>query len=90
MSALRFLTVQEVIAINITAIQKYSPGEQIGVKSSSLLESAILRPKSSAFGDDAYPTLFEKSEDFTVEMVNHEISFEQVVETIRRYSSKTN
>lgn len=61
MAALRYLSVQEVIAINVAMIQRYSPGEQIGVKSSALLESAIQRPMSSAFGEDAYPTVFEKA-----------------------------
>ncbi len=58
---LRYLSVQEVIAINVAVIQKYSPGEHIGVKDSGLLESAILRPRSWAFGEDVYPTLFEKA-----------------------------
>lgn len=57
----RYLSVQEVVAINIAVIQKYSPGEDIGVKDGGLLESAVLRPQSSAFGDDAYPSLFEKA-----------------------------
>lgn len=57
----RYLTVQEVIAINVAMIQKYSEGEQIGVKSSSLLESAVLRPQSSAFEEDAYPSIWEKA-----------------------------
>ncbi|WP_275984086.1 type II toxin-antitoxin system death-on-curing family toxin [Paenibacillus hamazuiensis] len=42
-------------------IQRYSPGEFIGVKSGDMLESAIHRPMSSAFGEDAYPTIFEKA-----------------------------
>lgn len=58
---IRYLSVQEIIAINVAVIQKYSPGEHIGVKDSGLLESAILRPRSSAFGEDAYPSLFEKA-----------------------------
>lgn len=57
----RYLTVQEVIAINVAMIQKYSPSEHIGVKDSGILESAIFRPSSSAFGDDTYPSLFEKA-----------------------------
>ncbi|GIO61589.1 type II toxin-antitoxin system death-on-curing family toxin [Paenibacillus cineris] len=57
----RYLTVQEVVAINVAMIQKYSPGEHIGVEDSGLLESAVTRPQSSAFGDEAYPSLFEKS-----------------------------
>ncbi|MEK3719834.1 type II toxin-antitoxin system death-on-curing family toxin [Paenibacillus sp. FSL H8-0034] len=61
MSEIRYLSVPEAIAINIAVIQKYSIGEDIGVKDSSLLESAVLRPQSSAFGDDAYQTLYEKA-----------------------------
>ena len=57
----RFLSVEEVIAINLAMIQKYSPDEQIGVKDQGLLESAVHRPKQSAFGEDAYPTLFDKA-----------------------------
>ncbi|AHV95108.1 type II toxin-antitoxin system death-on-curing family toxin [Paenibacillus sabinae] len=61
MSKIRYLSAEEAIAINIAMIQRYSPGEQTGVKETALLESAIHRPKSSAFGEDAYPTIFEKS-----------------------------
>lgn len=61
MSLVRYLSIQEVIAINVAMIKRYSPGEQIGVKDSNLLESAVLRPQSSAFGDEAYPTVYEKA-----------------------------
>lgn len=61
MSSIRFLTIQEVIAINVAMIERYSKGEQIGVKDTSLLESAVLRPQSSAFSEDAYPTIFSKA-----------------------------
>lgn len=61
MKAIRYLSVQEVIAINIAMIQRYSSGEQVGVKDPNLLESAVNRPKSSAFEDDAYQTIFEKA-----------------------------
>ena len=60
MNIIRYLTTQD-LAINVAVIQKYSPGEHIGVKDSHLLESALLRPQSSAFGDDAYPTIFQKA-----------------------------
>ncbi|MCM3260885.1 type II toxin-antitoxin system death-on-curing family toxin [Paenibacillus lautus] len=61
MTSTRYLSVQEVIAINVSMIQRYSPGEQIGVKEPGLLESAVLRPQSSAFGEEAYQTVFEKA-----------------------------
>jgi death-on-curing protein len=61
---IRYLSVQEAIAINVAVIQKYSPGEHIGVKDRGLLESAVTRPQSSAFSEDAYPSLFEKAAAF--------------------------
>lgn len=124
----RYLSIQEVIAINVAMIKRYSPGEQIGVKDSGLLESAIIRAQSSAFGNEAYPSIYEKSaaifqslgqnhpfhnankrtaftalviylrynnvylkmdqtfaEDFTVDMVNHKYTFEELVSIIRTY-----
>ena len=61
MTPARYLTVQGVIAINVAMIQRYSPGEFIGVKEPGLLESAIHSPQSYLFGEDAYPTIFEKA-----------------------------
>ncbi|MCM3041515.1 type II toxin-antitoxin system death-on-curing family toxin [Paenibacillus motobuensis] len=57
----RYLSVQEVIAINVAMIQKYSPREDVGVKDGGMLESAVFRPQSSAFGEEAYPSLFGKA-----------------------------
>lgn len=128
MSLIRYLNIQEVIAINVAMIKRYSPGEQIGVKDSNLLESAVSRPQSSAFGDEAYPTVYEKAaaifqslgqnhpfhnankrtaftalvmflrynhiyfkmeqalaEDFTVDMVNHKYSFEDLTSMIQTH-----
>lgn len=56
----QFLTEEEVIAINLWVIQEFSSGEQTGVKSPDLLNSAVNRPKQSVFGEDAYPTIFAK------------------------------
>lgn len=58
---MRYLTEQEVIAINVAVIKKYSPGEILGVKDSALLNSAVNRPMQSAFLDEMYPTVFEKA-----------------------------
>jgi len=61
MASVRYLTVQEIIAINVAVIQKYRPGEQVGIKSQSLLESAVYRSQSSAFGEEAYPNIYAKA-----------------------------
>ncbi|WP_276358198.1 type II toxin-antitoxin system death-on-curing family toxin [Cohnella caldifontis] len=131
MNITRYLSVQEVIAINVAVIQKYSPGEHVGVKDGSMLESAVLRPQSSAFGTDAYPSVMEKAaalfeslgqnhpfqnankrtafaalviflqlngykfemdqkaaEDFTVDMVNHQHTFHDLVQIIEYCTKK--
>lgn len=41
MIKIRYLSIQEVIAINLAMIQRYSPGEHAGVKNPALLESAV-------------------------------------------------
>lgn len=56
-----YLTPEEVIAINQYVIQEFSPNEQIGVRSPELLNSAVNRPRQTVFGEDAYPTIFEKA-----------------------------
>ncbi|ASR49540.1 death-on-curing family protein [Paenibacillus kribbensis] len=131
MSSIRFLTIPEVIAIHVAMIERYSKSEQIGFKDIRLLESAVLRPQSSAFSEDTYPTIFSKAaalfeslgqnhpfhhankrtaftallmflrynnfqfkmdqkaaEDFTVDMVNHKFSLDQLALLIELHSSK--
>lgn len=61
METIRYLTVEEVISINIYLINRYSNKETAKVKEVGLLDSAINRPKQSAFGEDAYKTVIEKA-----------------------------
>lgn len=61
MEKIIYLTTTQVIAINSIQIQLYSPQEQPGVKNSNLLDSAVNRPIQSAFGQDAYPSIYEKA-----------------------------
>lgn len=58
---MRIVTEDEVIAINQLMIQRYSPAEPIGIKDLGLLNSSVQRMNHSAFGVDAYPSLFEKA-----------------------------
>lgn len=61
MEEVKYLTELQVIFLNIHQIRLYSPKEQQGVKDEGLLSSAVNRPKQSAFGDEAYPTISEKA-----------------------------
>ena len=58
---MRYLTEQEVIAINHFLIDRYSPGELKGTKEAGLLNSAVERAKQTVFGTDAYVDVFEKA-----------------------------
>lgn len=52
----RYLNVVELIMINEEII-----GKQSRVRDVDLLEAAVLRPMTSAFGEDAYPTVLDKA-----------------------------
>ncbi len=58
----RYVTLSELIYINGRVLDndKIATGKQ-KVRDVSLLEAAALRPSSSAFGEDAYPTLRDKT-----------------------------
>lgn len=62
---MRYLTLDELIYINeqlpnSDAIHKILQGKQ-RVRDMALLEAAVVRPSTSAFGQDAYPTPQEKA-----------------------------
>lgn len=56
--AIQYLSVEQVLAAHAELIKRY--GGNQGVRDRGLLESAVFRPQASAFGQEAYPTLFEK------------------------------
>ena len=67
-----FLTKEEVIAAHYFMMKRMNDAEQAGVKDHGLLESAVHRPRQSVFGEDAYPTLFDKAAAFMESLVkNH-------------------
>ena len=57
---MRYLTEQEVIAINYFIIERYSPQEPKGLKDSALLNSSVERCKQTLSGVEAYVDVFEK------------------------------
>ncbi|MBD2847511.1 type II toxin-antitoxin system death-on-curing family toxin [Paenibacillus sp. IB182496] len=56
-----FITREEVIAAHYYMMKTMNDADQAGVKEHGLLDSAIHRPQQSIFGEDAYPTLFDKA-----------------------------
>lgn len=56
--ATKYLSIEQVLTAHAELIKRY--GGSQGIRDKGLLESAVFRPQASAFGQDAYPTLFEK------------------------------
>ncbi len=59
--SVQYLRAKDVVLIHFMVMKKYGKGEQAGIKDQGLLESAVYRSQHSAFGVDAYPTLFDKA-----------------------------
>lgn len=68
---IQYVSETEVIAINQLMIKRYSPAEPIGMKDKNLLDSSLQRMNHSAFGVDAYPTLFEKAAALFHSLINN-------------------
>jgi death on curing protein len=59
MSAIGYLSVDQVIALHRRAVELY--GGRGGIRSEHQLASAVFQPQASAFGEDAYPNIAEKA-----------------------------
>ena len=69
---MKYLTDKQVILLNALMIERYTPNERKGVKNVGLLQSALARPKQSAFGQEAYPTIWEKASALLASLIqNH-------------------
>lgn len=68
----KYLTVEEVVAGHFYMMKQMEDADQSGIKDRALLESAVHRPQQTVFGEDAYPSLFEKAAVLTESLVkNH-------------------
>lgn len=67
-----FLTTEEVVAGHYFLMKQMNDLDQAGIKDLAVLESAVNRPMQTVFGEDAYPTLFDKAAAFLESLVkNH-------------------
>ena len=67
---IKFLTLEQVLKLHDSLIEEF--GGLRGVRDSNLLLSAIENPKSSMFGDDLYPTVYDKAAALLFHLVqNH-------------------
>lgn len=56
---MRFLSIEEVLYIHFQVIDRF--GGLHGVRNVGGLKSALARPRTTVFGDDAYPTFVKKA-----------------------------
>ncbi len=55
---IQYLSLEQALAAHAALIKRY--GGSQGIFNQGLFESAVFRPQATAFGQEAYPTLFEK------------------------------
>lgn len=58
---IRYLTEEEMVAINYAVIKQISPTEDFGVKEPSALNAVVNQPKQVVFGEELYPYLYDKA-----------------------------
>jgi len=56
---IKYLTIEQVLEIHEALVEKF--GGLIGIRDINLLISAVEAPKAAMFGDDLYPTIFDKA-----------------------------
>ena len=67
---IKFLTLEEVLEMHDVFIDKF--GGLRGVRDPNLLLSAVETPKSTMFGEDLYPTVYDKAAAYLYHIVqNH-------------------
>lgn len=66
---IRYLSVQDLIKMNVIQIKTYSPAEEIAVKDSNSLDMAVNLIQSTAFGEEAYPSIYEKAAILMVQII---------------------
>jgi death-on-curing protein len=58
---MNYLTEEDLIQINTRIIKRYTPKEMIGIREPAALNAVVEAPKATAFGVEAYPTIFDKA-----------------------------
>lgn len=56
-----YLKAENIVRINAKIITTTSKGEMIGIRDAAALDMAIKQPQQSVFGEELYPTIFDKA-----------------------------
>lgn len=63
----KYLTLEQTLEMQAALVQKF--GGLPGVRDSNLLISAVETPKAAMFGDDLYPTVYDKAAVYLFQIV---------------------
>jgi death-on-curing protein len=66
---MKYLSAKDIVKMNVIQIKKYSPNEPIGVKDPNALEMCVGQLKATAFGEEVYPSVFEKSALLLIQLI---------------------
>jgi len=67
---IKYLTLEQILEMHATLVQKF--GGLQGVRDANLLISAVETPKGAMFGDDLYPTVYDKAAVYLFHIIrNH-------------------
>lgn len=59
--------------MNVLQIKRYSPKELVGIRDEGALEMLIEAPKATAFGEEVYPTISEKTGILLIHLVKKHV-----------------
>ena len=66
---IKYLSVEQLIKMNVIQIKTYSPAEPIIVNDRGALEMAVNLVQSTVFGEEAYPTIHEKAALLMIQLI---------------------
>lgn len=58
---MKYLSVEDIIKINVMVIGKYSPEEPVGIINPNSLKMIVEQPKQEIFGEILYPDIYSKA-----------------------------
>lgn len=66
---MKFLTIEDIVKMNVLQIKTFSADEPIGLKNLNALDMAVNQVNASAFGEEVYPSIYEKAAILMIQLI---------------------
>ncbi|MGH1832741.1 type II toxin-antitoxin system death-on-curing family toxin [Enterococcus gilvus] len=66
---MKFLTIEDIVKMNVLQIKTFSADEPIGLKDLNALDMAVNQVNASAFGEEVYPSIYEKAAILMIQLI---------------------